>query len=281
MRTSLVIVISTWLLCAAASAGAQDAPRAAVLRTSGGGDAAGAYDRLLRERMQSLEAARIEAGVELDLEQVQLALGCMGETAQCLGAVASELHVDLVISPSLAEVDGEWMAAATLFDARTNEVRRAVRRGPSAASLLGSAESLLRELFGLPPAATGSHDAGEGTGSAAPPAPGVSPAPIVLIAVGGAALIAGAISAGLGAADAGAYTSAAPMTSAEVDRAEATLSRAQTEYLVGDILLAGGAALAIGGVVWLLAAGREDGSSLALVPSVGPTTAGLAVSGGF
>ncbi|RZO65129.1 MAG: hypothetical protein EVA89_02725, partial [Sandaracinaceae bacterium] len=102
--------LSVASLCAVAAthtqiARAQDMPAAAVLETqvAGGVDAGtgGAVDRLIRAELDGLGTVRTSSGVALDLGEVQLALGCVGETPECLGPVAAELSVALLVIPHL------------------------------------------------------------------------------------------------------------------------------------------------------------------------------------
>ena len=106
--------------------------------------------------------------------------------------------------------------------------------------------------------------------------------PFVLIGVGAAALVGGIVAGVLSTSDADAYASAPGGSPQNVDAFLTILSRAQTEALAVNILIIGGAVLVAAGVVWALAAGREDGTSpLSLAPSVGPGSVGLALSGSF
>lgn len=288
LRDWAALVLCVYCLLGVSRASAQAAesrPSASILRAAGAdAEATASLDRLLRERLDSLDVVRLERAVELDLEQVQLALGCMGETEPCLRAVAEQLSSDIVLSPSLTRAGEAWVVSVTLFDARESAVRRVARRDATVSAVLGDAESLLRELFGLPPVATSSHGDGVlGSGTPRPPsAPGLSPWPFVLIGVGAAAIIGGSVAGGLAAADQGAYESSRPMTAMQVDETLSLLSRAQSEALAANILWVTGAAFAVGGLIWLLVAGNDDSSSpIALMPGVGPEGASLSLAGRF
>ena len=140
------------------------------------------------------------------------------------------------------------------------------------------AEPLARELWDLP-AVTPERD----DDVVPPPAatPGLSPWPFVLVGVGGAALIGGAVALGLGFSDRDAYAAAPqPTNDTEADALAARLSRAQTELLAGSVLCIGGGVIASVGIGWALGAGRDDGSSpLAVLPIVSPDGVGLVVAG--
>ena len=243
-----------------------------------------AFDRTLRSRLDSLHVVRTEGAVALDLEQIQLALGCMGETIECLTAVASETGTQIVVVPSLARAGERMIATVLVFDARDSSIRRGTREtgAGETSTMLGGVEALLREVFGLPAAAVEHSDV------TPPPAPpsvhhtSLSPVPIVVIAAGGVALIAGAIVGGLSIGDASTYQSLHFDSAADVDAGLSLLSRQQTEAAVADALLIGGAILVVAGLIWELAAGNEDGSSpLALSPIVSSTQVGLALGGSF
>ncbi len=244
-----------------------------------------AFDRTLRSRLDALHVVDTAGAVALDLEQIQLALGCMGETAECLSAVAAETGVTIVIVPSLAQAGSTTQATVLLFDSRDSTLRRAVReaRGDDASSqLLAGAEGLLRELFHLPASTAVVREDHDGMTPPPPADAGLSPVPFVVIGVGAAGLIGGIIASVLSSGDADTYASGTSDTPEHIDAFLSALDRAQSEALAANVLYIAGGLLVAAGVVWELAAGREDGSSpLALAPSVGPGSVGLALSGSF
>jgi hypothetical protein len=270
-------------------AAAQDRPAASILQTTRSpGIEAGtgsAFDRILRQRLDALGVVRVSGQVALDLEQLQIALGCMGETASCLAAVASEVGAQIVLVPSLDHAGEELVATVLLFDARDQAQRRAVRsaRGATAeADVFEQTDGLLRELFGVP--AT-EQVVVEGP-TDHPPSPaaraGISPLPFVVIGVGVAAIVAGAVVGAISQSDQSAYRDTVVSSPADVDTALSIYSRADTEATVANVLFIAGGVVAAGGLAWLLAAGNDDFSSpLAVAPSVGPTHAGVTVGGSF
>lgn len=261
--------------------GAQELPAAVLLRTHAGdgiddGTARG-FDRVLRQRIDSLGVVAVEGSVELDLEDVELALGCIGESEACLRAVAEQAGATILVFASIDTSEGTSIVSVLRFDARDGSLRRAVRTSDEAGGVLAAAEPLARELWDLPAVAAPPMDD--------PPrptagAPGLSPWPFVVTGLGAVALVGGSIALGLGFSDRDAYGRARPATPAESDAALARLDAAQTELLAGTVLLVVGGAIAATGTGWALGAGREDGASpLSVLPLVSPDGAGVLLAG--
>lgn len=279
MLASIAIMLS------ARGAAAQERPAATILTTQLTGVEPGegaAFDRTLRARLDALQVVRTEGAVALDLEQIQLALGCMGETTECLSAVAAETGTPIIVVPSLAAAGSTVVATVLVYDGRDQTMRRGTREvtASDTAALLGGVEGLLREVFGLPPVAE--HEADE-----PPTTPAASHslaiAPPIVIGIGALALLAGAIVGGLSLADASTFQGTRFSTQAEVDAGlDGLLARQRAEAFAADGLLIGGAVVAVAGLVWMLVAGNDDGSSpLALAPIAGPSEVGLALAGTF
>lgn len=278
-RFALLALLSGCFACFASPAAAQRST-ATILRTHGGDGVpeatARGFDRVLRQRLDALDVVDITGSVELDLEAVQLALGCMGESVECLRSAASQAEAEVLVYASI-ERSGATVVSVMRFDATSGTLRRAVRTVDSDAAALASAEPIVRELWDVPIVDAPPPPSTEPRARA-----GLSPWPLVLAGVGGAALIAGGVLAGVGASSASEYVSLRPTSEQEVDSARRTLERAQSEQTAGGVLLVAGAVLAVGGVVWALAAGNDDGSSpLAVMPIVSPTGAALVLSGTF
>lgn len=256
---------------------------AVLLRTEAGSGVddgmARGFDRVLRERLTALDVVEIEGSVELDLEQVQLALGCIGESAACLGAVAAETESEVLVFASIEHTGSTYVVSAQRFDREGDSLRRAVRTVDSDAGVLEAADPLVRELWDLP-APTPLEGSGEAPVDHAPPRAGISPWPPVLLGLGAAALVSGGVALAIGFGDRDAYVAARPTSDAEADAARARLDAAQAELAAGSILLALGGALAVAGTGWLLGAGNEDGTSpLAIAPWASPDGAGVFAAG--
>lgn len=257
---------------------------AVLLRTEAGSGVddgmARGFDRVLRERLTALDVVEIEGSVELDLEQVQLALGCIGESAACLGAVAAETESEVLVFASIERTGSTYVVSAQRFDREGDSLRRAVRTVDSDAGVLEAADPLVRELWDLPAPTPLTEGGGDDPVDRAPPRAGISPWPPVLLGLGAATLVAGGVALGIGFGDRDAYVAARPTNDAEADAARARLDAAQAELAAGSVLLAVGGALAVAATGWLLGAGNEDGTSpLAVAPWASPDGAGVLAVG--
>ncbi len=294
MRSLACIVSVLATLVASRVAAQEELPSAAVLETQAGSGVpegtGGALDRMVRARLDQLDVVRTSSGVSLDLSEVQLALGCVGETVECLGPVAQELDVRLLLIPHLDQTDGELMLTIALFDRQEGTVERALRRasGENARTdLLDSVEGLLRELFGLPPPAEGAPRDGErgGRGGSRTGAGGggLSPWSFVVMGVGVAALGTGI---GFGVAfqeqDERWQDLMTPASEEEADVALKVAARADRYAIAANVLFAAGGVLIGAGLIWMiveLTSGGGGSSETALLPLVGPNTIGLAAQG--
>lgn len=286
MRTLLGWFLTALFASAPSILFAQDLPAAAVLETEASGvaaETAGAVDRMIRARLDGLGVVRTSSGVALDLAEVQLALGCVGETPECLAPVANELSVQLLLIPHLDEADGRLILTIARFDRERGTIDRVVRQtsGERARTeLLDAIEGQLRELFGLPPPTEAPPD---DTPRPRPPPPssGPSAGPFVVMGVGVAAL---AVGIGLGVAALGAQDEYAalpePQSRAEAADAAAVYSRWESLAIGADVLFVVGGVAAAGGLAWLLAEVLgSSGGETAVAPLLGPGVAGLSVSG--
>lgn len=251
---------------------AQDLPTAVLLRTHAGDGVAEAtahgFDRVLRQRLDAVDVVTIEGSVELDLEAIQLALGCIGETESCLGSVAEETGGTLLVYASLDVTSGSSVVSVNRFDSRDGTLRRAVRT-VGADEVLATADAMIRELWDLPPSA----EVDDGPDPVPVATPGLSPVPFVVLGLGVAIAAGGGAALGIGFSDADRYrnyftVNGPPESMADIDAALAIQSQAQTELAVGSVLLGVGGAAIAAGTIWAIAGGREDGSSpLAVVPT--------------
>lgn len=279
----LIVSAAASVTASASSARAQAGPSATLLRTHASEGvsegAARGFDRVLRQRVDELEGVDIAGSVELDLESVQLALGCMGESVECLRAAAEQAGSELLVFASIESVGGSLVVSVMRFDGGPGVLRRALRTVASEAEVLESAAPIVRELWDLPPIAEDPQP----TDPSPPrplPARSLAPLPIVIAGVGGLTMVGGAIAMILGATSRDAYAASRPTSAAQVDATLALLSAAEDQQRAGVALLVAGGVVGIAGAIWAMAAGNEDGSSpLALSPIVGDGQLGLWVAG--
>jgi len=300
IRIGLAAALAAILLCPCGLALAQ--PTGVLLEPRLRGedvDGVGhALDRVLRTRLQAHQVLALRATPALGLEDLQLAVGCVAPSADCLSAVATQLEVEAFVFLDVERAGTELVLTLSVFEVggELETVTRRLRGRDAEAGALDAVDPMVREAFDLPAAEVAEPgDAVEPEPvrrpppvETPPPEPGPDPAaelalPIALI--GGGVLVLGAgLIVGLVAQDTQSRYEQSPVTTeAEVDAALALNEQAATEALVSNILVPVGGAIAVAGaVVWIIQAvtgGEEEPA--AFVPYVGPTQAGLTVHGRF
>lgn len=287
------------------SAEAQDRPSAALLATTAlaglDGDAAG-FDRVLRAELGGLERVRVHGSATLRLEDVQLALGCEGETQACLGAVAREIGVRYLLLPNLDRIGSETVLSVALYDAEADVApRRIARRASGAdasATLVGEVGGLLRELFGEageapPDRREDEPDEPEPDEPSEPEVIDQEPAASAgpddgRVATAGVMTFVGVGALGLGIGFGvstlerqDAYERTPVVTEDDAAEAGRRLVQAREDALTANVLLIAGGVVGAAGLAWLIAEFASGGGSsdVAVVPSVGPHGGGLAVAG--
>ncbi len=284
-------------------AAAQSGPRTAVLQTKasvgvpeGFGDA---LERVVRARLDALHPVRVAATPDLDLADLQLAVGCVGESDQCLRAVAEQLRVDALLIPNAEQAGDTLVAGITYFDGRPggttkHVVRRATGEGADN-ELLDAVDPMLREVFDLPPptaaeqaalraqshtvraeAAHASGPGGSGPQATEPTSP-VHLVPFVVGGLGVAALVVGAVFGGLSSSNEDAWSTAPTGTGPQVDAALTLRDRARGQATAANIMLGVGAGLIVVGTVLFFLLPRKPRehhdahpSRVALAPLLGP-----------
>jgi len=288
------------LLLAPSLAEAQDRPSAALLTTTVGADAdaqlGSSLDRVLRSRLDALGVVEMPGSVVLNLPDVQLALGCEGESQSCLSAVCAELGVRLLVLPNLDRIGTDLVLSVALFDRTGDEpARRVARRagGDGAPSeLLDQMDGLLAELFEIEPAPPPDLEQDVLPPVVPPEAPERPSVGAVDGGVLAAGLAVGALGLGLSGFGVGfgissgqradAYASAPIDSEMAASDALALYREASDQATLANIfLVTGGVALATA-VVWtiaVLSAGGSSSESARLIPLATPDTIGLALSG--
>jgi hypothetical protein len=299
-RIALAAAASVAIAGAASGAHAQDAKRTLLIgaQDRAGGPSA-AITRALRSALADVDGHSLMAPAPLDLEAVQLAIECPDETAACLGEVAARMEARILVIPSVRK-SGDQVALRLLqFDAEERgEPRTVVRRASGAdaeAKLIEAVPGLVDELFGvenepaeLPAPSADAEAAPEATPDAAADdtgeSAGSSGLPIAPLVIGGAGVA--AIAAGL--------TVGLLMQQTEDDYAERTITtdmqamaaevereRGQRQAVVANVLFGVGIAAVVAAGVWLALdlGSDQDPSQTALVPVLGPRSAGLSLLG--
>jgi len=292
-------VLGWWLLATlvTSTAAAQEPPLTAVLRPTVN-DAAdyglgGAVERVLRARLDELAPVRVSGTPALSLRDLQLAVGCVGGTDECLASIASQLEVDALVLSNLDRADDTLMLSITVFDAREDGgSRRAARdaTGERAASaIVSEVDGMVRELFDLPPPeqATEPDLSGGGRRPGASDDDGGGGGPGALpwvIAGGGVAALGVATVFGLmSKSNADDYASAPTGDAAEIDAALALRDDARNQATLANVLFAvGGGLVATGALLFVLGLGGDDGDeAVSVAPSLSPNLAALTVRGRF
>jgi len=260
-----------------------------------------ALDRVVRAQLQSHDVLVLRATPALGLEDLQLAVGCVAESPECLSAVAAQLDVTVLAFLDVERAGRELLLTLSVYEVggALETVTRRLGGDEAETAALDAVDPMVREAFGLPaPEVTDEPDA-PAPPEPTPPEPLVAPPPPVadgggdpaaelalpLSLIGGGVLVLGAgLIVGVVAQDTQSrYEETSVTTPADVDAALALSEQAETEALVSNILVpVGGALAAAGAIVWIVQAvtGGDDDRA-AFVPYVGPTQAGLAVQGRF
>ncbi|MCB9593038.1 MAG: hypothetical protein H6719_09925 [Sandaracinaceae bacterium] len=303
MRYVACAALAGWLCTASALVvHAQERPSAALLATSvAGGFGPGApeaFDRVLRSELGALDRVRVHGSVALELDDVQLALGCEGETQACLGAVAREIGVRFLLLPNLDRIGSEAVLSVALFDADADGAPRRVARrasGPDAeGALVSEVRGLLEELFGVTAAPTEEppdpvEEPSVTAGLELPP-PSTGGPDEARLATAGVVLFVGvaglALGVGFGVSTLdrqAAYERAPTDTVDEAEEAGRRLRQANEDAITANVLFVAGGVATGAGLVWLIAevvaAPSGEAPEVSVTPLASPTLAGVSVSG--
>jgi hypothetical protein len=277
-------------------------PTAALLSTAGQTPDDTALDSTIEAALERLHVVQVRVRPHLDLSVVQLAVGCDGETPECLGTIAAQSDVQVLIAPLLRRKPQEIVLELIAFDRRNAGLLRRVARHQKGQKLtreiLDAVPDQLRELFDrdapgmqaqspaqarpqpAPVEARSSGSASAGPRASADAGAAHTPPVAPLLLVGGGALLLGAgVVTGAIMKDTQAdYARSHVVTETDANANAGRLSRGRTQARVANALLGvGGAALAAGGT-WLaiaLAHDHERPSRLAIVPTLGRNQLGL------
>jgi hypothetical protein len=234
-----------------------------------GGEPDSAVDSVIHAALEKLEVVKIVALPGMDLQAVQLALDCVGETVPCLETVAAQSGARVVISPTLQRASSELVLSVLRFDTPGGEIRRVLRRDSSEAKLLDAVPQMLRELFDVPQLLL------EAPAPAVQSSRGLPLGPLILAGTGVATLGAG-IAMGVVMNDQQSEYERMSMgvtTKPEADAANAARSTGESQALAADVLFAVGGAAIVAAGIWL-AVGLGDREAAepttAFAPLLGP-----------
>lgn len=283
---------------APASAAAQ--PRGVVLEPRLRGEVEGvghALDRVLHAQLRAAGVLALGPTPALGLEDLQLAVGCVAETTDCLDAVAAQLEVATLVYLDVERAGSELVLTLSVFEVGATEVRAVTRRigGEDAeARALDAVDPMLREAFGLPPPEpeVPLEPESDAEATTSPGGPAQEPrgdggfeVPILPVVLLASAAVALGVGIGVGAQSQDTlsqYERAAVADGAGVDAALGLYSRAESEAIAANVLFAVAGALAVGGAVaWIVDASSGDADDVAVAPVIGPGGGGLLVAGRF
>jgi serine/threonine-protein kinase len=261
-RTLLAVL----LLVVASNARADEPLRIALFKTASEDTSlqslAAAIDPVLLAELGNVPDLQIAARPALDLPSIQLAIDCVGETADCLTQAAKQAQAEGLVAPLVRKLGAELVVTILLHDARKQvSITGATRRYPSDQldQALDGIPGMVRELFGLqaPPAAAGAPPPeAAGTAPAPPPTAAGKPFPVLPVVLGavGVAILGAGVGLGIASHSAGNAYVATPVTDeASGHAALDKLHTARTEATLANVAFGvGAAALAAGVVLFIL-----------------------------
>jgi serine/threonine-protein kinase len=262
-RTLLAVL----LLVVTSNARADEPLRIALFKTASEDTSlqslAAAIDPVLLSELGNVPGLQIAARPALDLPSMQLAIDCVGETADCLTQAAKQAQAEGLVAPVVRKLGSELVVTILLHDARKQlSITGATRRYPSDQldQALDGIPGMVRELFGLQaPAVAASAPPPEAAepAPAAPPPPAASkPFPVLPVVLGavGVAILGAGVGLGIASHSTGNAYVATPVTDETTGNdALDKLHTARTEATLANVAFGvGAAALAAGVVLFIL-----------------------------
>jgi hypothetical protein len=307
-RVAIVaLLVSSTLLLGSRPAHGQSRAQLALFKTAAEdadlGELASALDPVMLSSLGELTTVQISARPALDLPSMQLALDCVGETVDCLRAVAAQqAEADSLLAPSVRR-EGDALIVSLLHyqPGEGSPIRHVQRRysgDRQGEQALAGIEGMLTELFPppaeLPPPAAEPATPQTSVPILPPPAAaseadresasGVPVVPIILGSVG-VALLGTSVALGLMAkASEDEYNDIVADDEPSADRALEKLNTAEAQATAANVTLGLGiGALVAGGVLlfWQL---QESGGSeqhASVRPHVARGEVGLTLSGAW
>jgi hypothetical protein len=281
-----------------ATASKSQLPNATLFSTGGNRAAIGPLDSVVHAALEQLNVVNVSGRPGMDLNGVQLAIDCVGETTQCLRSVANQTSAQILIAPTLQTTPSELVLSVLRFDASDGQMRRVLRRQPGTSlrpETLDAVPSMLRELFELPePKPQPTTPPADTTGTEPwkaplppiiepPQEPAASrPMPVGpwLLAGGGALVLGGGAVFGVMMQSTNdEYNSKRTRDQGDVSDAIDLRDRAKTEAVIANVLFGVGGAMVVAGGIWLVVAlsqpSHRDDWQTSIVPAIGPGQLGL------
>ncbi len=293
----------------AATGAAQDNENTSVLLAHGGAPEVQAYgssvQRAARVRTLQLASDGQVHAPSVTLVDLQLAVGCMGLTPDCLDLVAEQLDADELIVPVIERAGKQVLLSLIRYERNRKRVREAVRELPveSEPELLQAIEPMVRELFGLP-TNEGQQEGGvsheltskkktNADVDSAADRPSRDSRDRSAEDSSGALQLVPWVVGGLGVASLGVgifFAVSTSNTQAEFDRAPAMTAadvmhlrdlkaKGSTEATLSNVFIGAGAGLLLSGALLYLLVEPDSDEHVTLTPALGPGHAGLTLQG--
>ncbi len=226
-------------------------PTAILLPTLGQPDLAGlagAVERVLRQQIDAVPEVDSAATPSLDLEGLQLAVGCVADNDDCLRAVAAQLKVQVVVAAQLDRAGDNLVLSVLQFRGDRSPARRQVVRRTEGRSnesqLLTEIPGIVDELYDR--AAPPTYQPRVGVEGPAPPV--AAPWwPWAVLGSGGALVVSGLVLGAIASGTESDYAAAPTETEVQVDRALELRDRADGQATGANVLLVAGLLVAAAG----------------------------------
>lgn len=212
----------------------------------------------IRRELLALGVAELGPTPPLVLRDLQLAVGCLSESAECWSKVAEELGAEVLLVPSLREASSDLVLEIAVFDRHSGgDARRVLKLASGserAALVLEEINAMLRALFLLPalsppPRAPLALTASVGPASARP----LVLSPLPWLVAGALSLTGGIVLGALAGAAQSDYAALDVRSSADVDRAIALKETAGGRATAANAFFVGAAlSSALSLTLWLL-----------------------------
>jgi hypothetical protein len=269
-----------------------------VIASRAGGDAKqAAFERQVRSALSRYETVELLPPPPLDLEAVQLAIDCEDESVSCLTEVAERLKAQALVVVAFEGKGDAGSLRLLYFDRKGGQEPRSVARKASGKELESELRNAIPDLLGELLAVEEEPAAEEAVENKAEPAappeatqaePGASqklPLGPILLGGGGVAVLAAGVVVGLAAKSTeDTYAGRTIDTQAQAEQADRDRKLGKQQALVASVLLGTGFATLVAAGIWfgvdtMAEGGERKPEGTALLPVVGPRSAGVSLQG--